>query len=224
MTSLRLLFSLLFAVLMTSWSHAQTTVSSDAVASITFRPQAATPSQPAAGFKVFSDASGNLKYVDSAGVVHTVSIPSVSGNSGRMLTTDGTSLVWSVQPTGTVPSVTGNAGKMMITDGSSASWGNSISSLTTTSGRVTALSTITGNTTLDTTYHHVVCDSTSAFTVTLPAASGNTGREYRVKNINTGTVTVNVTSNGTIDNATSFTLGQWQAAVFVSNGSIWLIN
>ena len=62
--------------------------------------------------------------------------------------------------------------------------------LTTLFGRILKTNRLTGNTTLDATYHQVFCDTDGgAFTVTLPA--GVAGTEYRI--INTGSSENNLT-------------------------------
>lgn len=47
-------------------------------------------------------------------------IPSQSGQSGKYLTTNGTSVSWATVPT--LPSQTGQSGKYLTTNGTSASW------------------------------------------------------------------------------------------------------
>jgi hypothetical protein len=54
----------------------------------------------------------------------------------------------------------------------------------------------------------VVCNSTTAFTVTLPAASGS-GKIYHIKNINSGTVTLEGNSSDTIDGDLNVPIIQW---------------
>ena len=79
-------------------------------------------------------------------------------------------------------------------------------------------SAITGATTAQPQYHY---SCTGTLTFTLPAASGVTaGEEIRVKNMGTGTITINVSGADTIDGASSSSLGvQYQMLSFVSNGS-----
>jgi hypothetical protein len=87
-----------------------------------------------------------------------------------------------------------------------------------------SVSTITGTTTLDATYYVVLCSSGSPFTVNLPAAASNTGRVYFIKNINTGTVTIDGNASETIDGATTYSLSaQYQGVLIVSNGTNWFI-
>jgi hypothetical protein len=66
---------------------------------------------------------------------------------------------------------------------------------------------------------HYSC--TGSFTITLPAVSGTTaGDQIRVKNIGTGTVTIDGASSETVDGATTFAMDvQWSSITLVSNGS-----
>ncbi len=67
--------------------------------------------------------------------------------------------------------------------------------LTTTSGRIVKVTRITGNTTLDTSHHHVFADTDGgAITVTLPA--GVAGTEYRIVNTGSTSYNVTITPNG----------------------------
>lgn len=67
----------------------------------------------------------------------------------------------------------------------------------------------------------LLCSSTTAFTVTLPAvASIPLGRTFTIKNQNTGTVTV-APAAGTIDGAANVTLAQWASVTVLSNGANW---
>ncbi|HSZ58685.1 MAG TPA: glycosyl hydrolase family 28-related protein [Tepidisphaeraceae bacterium] len=67
--------------------------------------------------------------------------------------------------------------------------------------------------------------STAAFTVTLPAASGNTGREYAVKKTDSSANHVTVaTAGGNIDGAATYSLNaQYNVVEVVSDGSNWQI-
>ena len=86
------------------------------------------------------------------------------------------------------------------------------------------IATITGATTLGTGNYTVLCNSASAFTVTLPAAASNTGRRYHIKNINTGIITVDGDGSETIDGATTATLAtQFEAITIMCDGSNWHI-
>lgn len=62
-----------------------------------------------------AEVDGNFTYLDEK-----TSIPSITGNSGKYLTTDGLTTSWS--EVDALPSQTGNGGKYLTTDGSIASW------------------------------------------------------------------------------------------------------
>jgi len=82
------------------------------------------------------------------------------------------------------------------------------------------VSVVTGNTTLDDTYHTVLANSTSNITITLPtASSSNVGRIYVIKNINSGVVII----NGSIEGSTSMTLFEKQNVELISNGTTWVV-
>lgn len=77
-------------------------------------------------------------------------------------------------------------------------------------GHRITVATKTSGYTVSATDELVVCNSTSAFTVTLPAATGG-GQLYEIKNINSGAITVDGNGSDTIDGITTQTLGQWDA-------------
>jgi anti-anti-sigma regulatory factor len=70
----------------------------------------------------------------------------------------------------------------------------------------------------------VVCNSASAFTVNLPSAIGS-GRVLTIKNINTGTITVDGSGSETIDSLTTQTLAQWESITIsdCSNGCWYIV-
>lgn len=53
----------------------------------------------------------------------------------------------------------------------------------------------------------IVCSSTSTFTVTLPVAV--VGKTYRIRNINTGVITVDAAASDTINSLTTQDVHQW---------------
>lgn len=62
------------------------------------------------------------------------------------------------------------------------------------------------------------------FTVNLPAASGNSGKTIDVKNIGSGTITVDGNASETIDGATTFALTvQYQEVTVICDGSNWYV-
>jgi hypothetical protein len=132
--------------------------------------------------------------------------------------------------------LTGTAGQITVTNGNGASGNPTVSlpstitqattfsaAFTTSAAETNAVLVVTANTTLDGTHKYIVCNSTGNFTITLPTAASSAGRIYKVKNKNTGTVTLNVTSAGTIDGLTSTILpgGIFAAVELVSDSSTW---
>lgn len=91
------------------------------------------------------------------------------------------------------------------------------------------IDTVTASsTTLDETHHTVLCDTTSlvsAMTINLPAASGCTGRIYRIKLIVSSQNCI-IDGNGseTIDGSTTYTLTSANEVITIqSNGSAWYV-
>lgn len=88
-----------------------------------------------------------------------------------------------------------------------------------------AVSTVTATATLDQTHNVVLC-SGGAFTVTLPAASTNTGKVYYIKKTDGGTnyITIDGNSAETIDGAATVVLYvQYDALRIICDGSNWHI-
>lgn len=100
------------------------------------------------------EAQGGVTSVNGrTGAVVVSEVPSMSNQSGKFLTTNGSSASWAVVPT--LPSQTGNAGKFLHTNGTTASWqvaGSSLPSqagqagkFLTTNGSAASWATIAGN-------------------------------------------------------------------------------
>lgn len=87
------------------------------------------------------------------------------------------------------------------------------------------ITTVTGNTTLDTTHHTVLVDATSgAVTLTLPAVASSTRRVYNIKKIDSSVNAVVVDPAGAelIDDQSSVSIqSQWNAITLHCNGSVW---
>jgi hypothetical protein len=85
----------------------------------------------------------------------------------------------------------------------------------------------TSTKTLDSSQSNIICNSASGFTVNLPTASASyVGKEYNIKNIGAGNITVSANVN--IDNALTAIISQWQSILIelidLGNSSyIWLI-
>ena len=71
--------------------------------------------------------------------------------------------------------------------------------------------------------YFVICDKTTAMTITLPAATG-IGVSYMIKTINIGVVTIDANSSETIDGELTQTLNQWDCINIVDYASgKWLV-
>lgn len=93
--------------------------------------------------------------------------------------------------------------------------------LSNSSGRTKNVQVKTANYTLVSTDHIIVANNSSSFTLTLPAASSNTNREFMIKNKGSATITVDATSSGLIDGQNSTTVPQYSALVVISDGTTW---
>lgn len=71
--------------------------------------------------------------------------------------------------------------------------------------------------------YFVNCAS-GTFTVSLPTASGITGKLYVIKNSGTGVITVDPNGSETIDGSTTKTLTQYNTLSIQSNGTNWVIS
>lgn len=124
----------------------------------------------------------------------------------------------------------GRAGVVLIaatqpTDpGQGVAWLDTAATGTGGSGVLT-VNTITVDTTLTTSNTVVLCDATTgAITVMLPAASGNGGRTYYIKKIDSSvnTVTVDANASETIDgDLTAVITLRYESITLVCDGSNW---
>jgi hypothetical protein len=93
--------------------------------------------------------------------------------------------------------------------------------LANSAGRLKNIQVKTVNYTLVSTDHIIVANNSSTFTLTLPAASSNTSREYIIKNKGSAAVTIDATGAGLIDGANSTSVAQYSAITLISDGSTW---
>lgn len=91
----------------------------------------------------------------------------------------------------------------------------------------TAITTVTGNTTLNATHSTVLVNNSGSVTITLPAASGKTGWIYTIKKVSAASNDVLIDPNGSelLDgSSTSKTLTlQWSSVTIQSNGTSWFL-
>lgn len=110
--------------------------------------------------------SGKVLTTDgtSASWASFVGLPTQSGQSGKYLTTNGTTASW-VTLASVLPAQTGNTGKYLTTDGTTASWATIASALPTQTGNSGKYLTTDGTTA-----------SWVSLASTLPTQTGNTGK------------------------------------------------
>jgi hypothetical protein len=83
----------------------------------------------------------------------------------------------------------------------------------------TALTAATGTYTILSTDFFVKC--TGTFTVTLPTAVGVSAKHYHIKNVGTGTVTIDADGTETIDSALTLILAPMDSAHVISDNVEW---
>ena len=105
---------------------------------------------------------------------------------------------------------------------STGEWGinnfSPVSTLDVVGSNGKSITTVTGNTTLDATHHTVIITSGTP-TITLPAASGVTRREYRLVNQTGSAVTISTYKDFAGSDAT--TISANSSMTFQSNGTNW---
>ncbi len=93
-------------------------------------------------------------------------------------------------------------------------------------GQVIALTTKTASYTVDsgaTPDEGIIGNAAGDITITLPAAATMTNRVLLIKNINTGTVTVDANGAETIDGDATQTLDQYDNIMLFCNGAAWFV-
>ena len=84
-----------------------------------------------------------------------------------------------------------------------------------------AVAAKTGTATLTTSERRILCSGT--FTVTLPVVSGNSGKDYYIKNAGTGVITIEGNGSETIDNNLNLTLTSMESVHVLCDGTEWWI-
>ena len=121
---------------------------------------------------------------------------------------------------GTVLNVVDHAGNVGIGTSAPASMLDLHGSLSLPIKTITSAYTITASD------YTILCNNTSAITITLPTAAGISGRVYVLKKISSNTYAVTVDGNGseTIDGASTISIStQWLSYMIQSNGTSWFV-
>jgi hypothetical protein len=92
-----------------------------------------------------------------------------------------------------------------------------------TDGRILSYVVKTDTYTATTDDDVIICNKASAMDIDLPAATGS-GRRFTIKNINTGTVTIDPDGAETVDGAASYAVPQWDSITVLDYASgAWVI-
>ncbi len=84
------------------------------------------------------------------------------------------------------------------------------------------IKTVTSDYTLISSDDVVLCDGT--FTISVPVVANNPGKLYHIKNIGTGTITIDPSGTETIDDGLAAVLDtKYECISIISNGSNWHI-
>ena len=84
------------------------------------------------------------------------------------------------------------------------------------------LQVLTTNTILNSSHNIILVNSTTPTTITLPSATDK--KQYTIKNINTGSVTIMPNGSDTIDGQVSLAIStQYTSYTIISNGDCWYI-
>lgn len=118
----------------------------------------------------------------------------------------------------------GTAVAKLTTTGFYAGNGSAHSTLQSGGSFARAYVAKTANYTLTATDSVVNCTA-NTFNITLPTAVSIAGREYVIKNVGTGIISMLTTSSQTIDGVASgvLTLVQWDSMTVVSDGANWIV-
>jgi len=141
-----------------------------------------------------------------------------------------TAQIWGVYYNPTITSLVGNQHRAwenvtgdVIFGSTSGNVGVKTTSLTSNfnvnGSQSSSIFVISGNTTLDATHSTVIIPLGSAFTVTLPSASGITGRIYRIVNKTAGSITIGSYVN--LAGSTVTTIATGSSILVQSDGTNW---
>ena len=158
-------------------------------------------------FKVYStiimNATGDLKLQGDSNKIHFGAVDDAT------IYWDGSSLILD-------PSVTG---------GNTVSIGTAANMRLRTAGFTAAIVSKTANYTATATDHTILCGAgNESFTISLPDVSSAVGTIYVIKNIGTGTITIDPFSTDTIDGAGTHEMTvQYNSVIIQTDGTDWFI-
>jgi hypothetical protein len=159
-------------------------------------------------------AKGDTYIATASGVVTRLAV----GTNDQVLTADSTQakgVKWAT-PTA-LPSQTGNSGKYLSTDGSTTSWAAAVATLNVTFNAQTGTSyTLVGT---DANNKLVTLSNANPITVTVPNGVFTTGQQINLQQIGAGQVTVQSDGTTVITGTGTKTRAQYSAATLVCTSS-----
>jgi hypothetical protein len=160
------------------------------------------------GSTLQSIPAGNVKIVDAGLYYTSTSVEGALQEIASTITNIPSSNISAIQ-----------ASTVTIADGNNFYTGTEVETALQEIGY--KITTLTGNSVLGTSNQgYVMLNSTATFTVTLPAISSDK-RWYRLRNINTATVTIETNTTDLIDESTSFDLYQDESLNIIDTGTQW---
>lgn len=135
--------------------------------------------------------------------------------------TTGTAGAW-CPATGTAPTAASGYNQMYSGTSSSPVIMGHLGTAATGPMEVENVTTQTGTYSIALTDYFVICNSSSAFTVTAPVTNQTTGKVYVIKNKGAGTCTV-AAASGNIDGSATYPLAQYQSVnIFFDGTQYWI--
>lgn len=123
-----------------------------------------------------------------------------------------------------LPNQSGNAGLALLTDGTDTSWGTmTFPGYDLVSDLASSEISITSATTATISRMHVISGTSSDYTVTLPAVSGNAGKfiGFRIDPTSTKLFTLDGNGSEVIDGATTRVMWAGESALLECDGTAW---
>lgn len=159
-------------------------------------------------------AKGDTYIATASGVVTRLAV----GTDGQVLTADSTATKGAKWATpASLPSQSGNTGKYLTTDGSTASWGAAVSTLDVTFNAQTGTTyTLTGT---DANNKLVTLNNASAITLTVPNGVFTTGQQINLQQLGAGQVTIASDGTTVITGTGTKLRTQYSAATLVCTSS-----
>jgi len=166
------------------------------------------------GFYYYSTTGTPAWYYLSNTSASTGALPVNQGGTGSISVTSGNIIYGATTNYTSSSNLTYTSSVLKVTGASGV--------LNVDGGLIRKVTSISGATTLGVAHNIVLCTA-NTFTVTLPAASTNTGRVYTIKNHGAGTVTIDGASSDQVEGGLTYALAANKSVEIVCNGTAWYI-